>query len=554
MYVLGLSGGYGHDPAAALVQDTTILAAAEEERFIRRKHAFGQLPAHAAAYCLAAGGITLDDVDCIAIAWQPDPAPPWPTKLHEDLLAHPFFRGYRRPPVEVVSHPLAHAAVAFHASGFDEAAMLIVDGQGDGISTTLAHGTPDGIKLLRHYGIEDSIGFFFWGLTTHLGWEWGEEGKVMGLAPYGRDGHGPDAFELLPDGYAARVRPEPADGDWRRGRAALAAWRAFINEHHGAPATVRYPVDPHTQRPRRDLVLGDRERAVAAWGQAQLERVLCHLAQVVIEQTGCAKLVLGGGTAYNCAANGRLRAEPGIDDVYVFPASGDTGTSIGAALAVAGGPVVGPAPFENAALGPGFDDDDIATLLRDSGIPARRSDDVCGEAAERIADGRIVAWFQGRMELGPRALGHRSILAAPRLAATRDRVNAVKGREPWRPLAPSLLAGAAPDYLTDPRPAPFMLTATTVHEDRRDEIPAVVHVDGSCRPQTVRHDAGTRYAELLTRVGGLSGVPLVLNTSFNIGDEPIVLSPRDALRSFTTSGLDVLVIGDSIVEKPARGY
>lgn len=552
MHVLGLSGGYGHDAAAALVKDGQILAAAEEERFTRRKHAFGEVPVHAAAYCLDAGGIELGDVDCLAISWQPDHPPPWPTKAHEELFAHPFFRGQRRPPVEVVPHPIAHAAAAFWCSPFDEASILIVDGQGDGIATTLAHGTRDGIKLLDQYGIEDSLGFFYWALTTHLGWEWGEEGKVMGLAPYGARRDGPAAFDLRDDGYAARARPTGrVDGHRARGRATLAAWRQFIEEHHGAPTKARYPVDVLTRRPRHAVAIGDRERAVAAWGQDQLERLLSHLAHLVARATGSTRLVLGGGCAYNCAANGRLRAEAHIDDVYLFPASGDAGTSVGAALWVAR-PDAGPREpraLDHAAFGPGFADDDIERLLDRYGIPARRPDDVCAEAARLIASGRIVGWFQGRMELGPRALGNRSILASPRDAAVHDRVNEVKGREHWRPLAPSLLSEAAADYLTDARPAPFMLTATTVRADRRDAIPAVVHVDGSCRPQTVRRDAGTRYADLLVRLGEQTGVPVVLNTSFNIGAEPIVLSPQDAIRSFMASGLDALVIGGSVVEK-----
>jgi carbamoyltransferase len=276
----------------------------------------------------------------------------------------------------------------------------------------------------------------------------------------------------------------------------------------------------------------------------------------VVRQTGCRKLVVGGGSAYNCSVNGLLRALPEIDDVFVFPASGDAGTSLGAALAVAGAHTGLPdsSPLDHAAFGPRFDDDDIATLLRDSGVPARRSPDVAAEAAGLLAAGRVIGWFQGRAELGPRALGHRSILATPSSRGVRDRVNAIKGREAWRPLAPSLLAEAAPTYLADPRPAPFMLTATTVREEVRDQVAGIVHVDGSCRPQTVQRDSGTRYADLLARLDELTGVPVVLNTSFNIGDEPIVLSPRDAVRSFAVSGLDALVIGDSVVVKAAADH
>jgi carbamoyltransferase len=551
VFVLGLSGGYGHDPAAALVHGSTIIAAAEEERFTRRKHAFGQVPVSAAAYCLSAGGITLDEVDCIALAWQPEHPPPWPTKLHEDLLAHPLFRGQRRPRVEVVPHPLAHAAVAFRTSALEEASILVVDGQGDGISTTLAHGTRDGITLIEHYGIEQSLGFFYWALTSFLGWEWGQEGKVMGLAPYGSNGHGAHAFELFSGGYAARIDPAPAEGHWQRGRSTFSAWQQFLEREHGAPARVRYALDPMSLRPRPTVEITEREKAIAAWGQGELERVLCHVAQVLVERTGCPDLVLGGGVAYNCAANGRLRAEAGIRDLYLFPSSGDAGTSIGAAFAVAGAGKSGPDErrIEHASFGPGFDDEVIDRFLRSNGVAAHRSDDVVGEAAAMLAADQVVGWFQGRMELGPRALGSRSILASPLSRKTRDRVNAIKGREVWRPLAPSLLGSAAADYLADPRPSPFMLMATTVREDRRDRIPAVVHVDGSCRPQTVAEGAGTRFADLLARMGQEAGVPVVLNTSFNIGDEPIVLSPRDAVRSFFASGLDALVIGDSVVRK-----
>ena len=554
MRVLGLSGGYGHDPAAAVVAESRIIAAAEEERFTRRKHAFGQVPIHAAAFCLASAGIELQDVDCLAISWQPEHPPPWPTKLHEDLLAHPFFEGAGRPPVEVVSHPLAHAAVAFRSSAFEDAAILIIDGQGDGIATTLARGDGSGVEILEQYEIEDSLGFFYWAVTTHLGWEWGEEGKTMGLAPYGSAAGVPEAFDLWPDGYEARIRSERTDGHFRRGRATFSAWRQFISEHYGPPSRAQYPVDVLTQRRRRTLEITDRERELAAWGQHEFERVALHLAHVAVRRAGSRNLVLGGGSAYNCTLNGLLRAERGIDEVYVFPASGDAGTAIGAAFAVADieWQRPEPEPLDDAGFGPAFDDDDIARLLLDSGIDARRSDDVSAEAAAFIDSDKIIAWFQGRMELGPRALGNRSILASPRTAAMRDRVNAIKGREPWRPLAPSLLAEFASEYLVDSRPAPFMLTATDVRPDRREAVPAVVHVDGSCRPQTLERRPGNRYVALLTELGGLTGIPVVLNTSFNIGDEPIVLSPRDAIRSFFASGLDALMIGDSIVEKRDR--
>jgi carbamoyltransferase len=554
MYILGLSGGYGHDPAAALIKDSSIIAAAEEERFTRRKHSFGESPLCAMTYCLAAGGITLSDVDCVAIAWQPEQPPPWPTKLHKDLLAHPYFQGHRQPPIEIVSHPLSHAVAAFRSSGFDEAAILVVDGQGDGVSSTLAQGGPDGVRLLRQFEIADSLGFFYWALTSHLGWGWGEEGKVMGLAPYGGHADGPPAFDLHTDGYAARIRPAPADSHWSRGRATFAAWRRFLEDHHGAPASVRCAPDPMGWRPRGVPEITAREQSVAAWGQSEFERVMCHLAHLAVAMTGSRNLVLGGGAAYNCAMNGRLRGERGIDDVYVFPASGDAGTSVGAALAVAGssGYQPGAGSLDHAAFGPSFSDDAIDSVLRSRGIVARRSADVCAEAAALIASQRVIGWFQGRMELGPRALGCRSILASPTHLQSHTRVNAIKGREAWRPLAPSLLLDAAAEYLDDPRPAPFMLTATTVREQRRSEIPAVVHVDGSCRPQTIARDSGTRYAELLMRLEETTGVPVVLNTSFNIGAEPIVLSPLDAIRSFYSSDLDALVMGSYIVKKPTR--
>lgn len=549
MIVLGISGGYGHDAAAALVRDGEIVAVVEEERLIRRKHAYGAVPVHSVRYCLDRAGISLRDVEVLALSWDPADQPGWPTRLHETLLAHPFFAGHRAPKVEVVGHAHAHAAAAFYCSGFPDAAILTVDGQGDGVSTCLGRGDGDEIDLGQEFGIPDSLGFFYLALTNHLGFELGEEGKVMGLAAYGEPLPTADPFEFSSDGYHAVGAPRTAGSRYAMYRDVVRHWRAWCEREFGPAIPVRYPVDPLNSRARAELILGPAQERAAATGQAILQRALLHLVRLAVNRAGTRRLVFGGGVALNCSANGVIERSGLVDELYVFPASGDAGTSLGAALAVAAVSGERPTtPVESAAFGPDYPDDLLHELARSLRLPATETADVEADTAALLERGAVVGWMQGGMELGPRALGHRSILANPASLGMRVQVNAVKGREQWRPLAPSLLAQAAPGIVDARGRAPFMLTACPVKDEVRGRIPAVVHVDGTCRPQLVR-GGNPRFAGLLAALGERTGLPVVLNTSFNLAGEPLVCTPHDAIRTFFGSSLDALVLGRTIITK-----
>ncbi|GAA2682569.1 MULTISPECIES: carbamoyltransferase C-terminal domain-containing protein [Actinosynnema] len=551
MIVLGISGGLGHDAAAGLVIDGEVVACAEEERFVRRKHAYGLTPANAAMYCLDYAGITMADIDCLAVSWDPRHRhPDWPTTLHERLLGHPFFAGSPRPAVQVVGHARAHAAAAFSCSGFTDAAVLTVDGQGDAVSTTLGRGSGTELTADASFGIRDSLGFFYLALTNYLGFELGEEGKVMGLASYTTPTSTPNPFELTGDGYRSPLDVAAADSDHDTYRAVVGGWKQWFTDRFGPPAIPTYRVDPIRGRARVDLTLAPHHYEAAAAGQAELERVLLHLVELAVAGTGVRDLVIGGGVGLNCTANGVVERSGLVDRLYVFPASGDAGTGLGAALAVAAENGERPkAAIETAAFGPEFADADIAALLHELDLPSCEATDVAADTAALLDRGMVVGWVQGRMEIGPRALGNRSILALPRERRVHTAVNNIKGREQWRPLAPSILAADADRYVTAAGRAPFMLTACQVTDRAREEVPAVVHVDGSCRPQLVREETNACYAGLLDAVTAATGTPVVLNTSFNQAGEPLVCGPHDAIRSFFASGLDALVMGNSIVTK-----
>lgn len=553
MIVLGVSGGYGHDAAAALVVDGKLVALAEEERFTRVPHALAAAPVRATAYCLAYGGIELGDVDVLALSWAPGSHQHWPLDVHERLLGHPFFAGSPYPTVVTVPHATCHAAAAYLTSDLQEAAVLTVDGQGDGVSTMLGHARGSAITTIATSGIEDSLGFYYLALTNHLGFELGEEGKVMGLASYGTVDRSWTPFALN-DLAAAHMGLTglAVGGSYERYRATIASWRARFVEHFGPPRSQTYAYDSRTGRSVGMAPISDHHASVAASGQAELERVLLHLVKRVVEETGCRDLVLGGGVALNCAANGVIHRSGLIDRLAMFPASGDAGTAAGAALFASAGEhrVLSHPALVGAALGPDFDGG-VCDFLRSVGVAFEVPDDIAAATADELGMRRSVGWFQGRMEAGPRALGHRSILGAPTDRTVGARTNGIKHREAWRPFGPSLLSEAADRYLVDSGPTTFMLTAVEVRRERRDEVPAVVHVDGTCRPHTVDRDDGTPYAALLAAVGDRTGHPIVLNTSFNLAGEPLVCTPADAVRTFFTSGLDTLAIGPAIVRKPA---
>lgn len=551
MIVLGLAGGLRHDASAALVIDGCLTSLAEEERFIRSRHAHGQVPIEATAYCLTAAGITMADVDVIATSWLAEESADVQLDITTDLLSHPYFAEGRRPRMEQVAHPISHASAAYYTSGFDEATLISTDGVGDGISTLIAHARGGNIEVKRHWPISESLGLFYLGLTLYLGFRFGQEGKVMGLASYGQPDESWMPFVLHDDGgYHTGLSPLGEDRP-NYGPPLMEAWTARVEEQFGPPQRGQYAHNPRTSRLEFSAATDERQQQVAASGQRALERALLHLIESAVRETGCRNLVLGGGVGLNCTANGAIWNSGLVDQFTIFPASGDAGTSAGAALAVAAaaGERSGQA-LGSAGLGPQFSDEDIRAVLREKNVLFTEVDDIADAVADLIVDGQAVGWFQGCAEFGPRALGQRSILASPLERSMHQRVNAIKNREQWRPLAPSMSTAAAEKYLVNPGPSQFMLSACQVRDQMRDEIPAVVHVDGSYRPQILDDGAPAEYRRLLDRLAARGHPEIVMNTSFNLANEPIVHSPQDALRSFYGSGLDALAIGSMLVRKP----
>lgn len=576
MNVLGLNLARYH-PAACLIVDGTLVAMAEEERFNRIKVAEDCVPRQAAAFCLRRGGLASGEVDRVAIGWN---GGKYATHMPAFMLAN-WLRygrtdggtgerrhralGYllRFRSVELTSralealgrsgaapggdgvvisqvdHHLAHAAAAYYSSGCDEAAVLTVDGSGEDICTAVWDGRGRRLKMKSRWRLPHSLGWFYSGLTEYLGFRPNtEEGKLMGLAPYGR----PDPTlrrqlrNVLADEPPYRLDPTYL----YYGRHGYG--RVYSDRLVEMLGPARSPDEP----------LAQRHRDIAFAVQDALERVVLHIARTAVRQLGVSDLCLGGGVALNCKLNGRLRAALRPVRVHASPVCHDAGTALGAAMIAAFD--AGDDPrflMTHACWGPDFADSEVKACLRRSGLPWRRLGHALYDTvADRIARGQVVGWFQGRMEVGCRALGNRSILADPRRSDMPDVVNCrVKKREPWRPFAPSILQEKADEYVADPRPCPFMTSSFTVRPDRRGDLQAVTHVDGSSRAQTVDRSANPSYWRLIRRFEELTGVPAVLNTSFNVQGEPIVCSPQDAVRTFVSSGLDCLAMSDFFVTK-----
>jgi len=567
LYVLGIGQIGGHDSSAVLVEDGELRMAVAEERLSRRKH-HGGYPRLAVAKVLADAGITLADVEHVALVDRP-----WHRFFGRTLgwylpklLSHPTASVYHtltrevpvlldflaakrrireesggRAQVHFVQHHLAHAASAFLVSPFDESAILTWDARGELESTVLAAGRGATIETLGAARMPHSMGQFYAGVTDHLGFLAGsDEYKVMGLASYGEPVH-LDAMRRIVRFEPGRVLVNDLDYfAYQDGRGFLSE---RFSEHFGSPR-------------RRDEPVEKRHQDLAASAQAALEEVLLALARHLREATGSPRLCMAGGVALNCVANGRLRREGIFDEIFVQPAAGDDGGAIGAAYHVYNTVLGHERDFvmRTANVGPEYGNDTIERALEVCKAPYTKSDDVCAAAAEAIAAGKIVGWYQGRMEFGPRALGSRSILADPTNPGMKDLINRyVKFREEFRPFAPSVKAEAANRYFDMGADSPFMLFVVNVREEAKAKLPAITHVDGTARVQCVHRDVEPRYWRLLDEIEKRNGVPAVLNTSFNVMGEPIVCRPEEAIRCFFSSGMDVLAIGDFLVEKgPVR--
>jgi carbamoyltransferase len=531
MRILGLNAVF-HDPAAAVVVDGRVVAAAEEERFSRRKHgkrpvpfSAWELPEQSAAWCLAAAGLTPADLDAVAYSYDVSLARPADELGLDDPWDHLRIQYAQQAPafiaealpgldpavVRFVPHHHAHAASAGLAAPFGEAASHLAGRYRNGQLETLAS------QALPH-----SLGLLYEEVTAHLGFlRSSDEFKVMALASYGKPRFAAELRDLVhPDGMGG-FRTHPVD------------WAAL--------AKARAPGQPYTSD-HADL---------AASVQLVLEEVLLDLVRWLHGQTGERNLSMAGGVALNCVANSRLAQEGPFDRIWVQPAAGDAGTALGGALCLAAERGTAPAPMPDAYLGRGWTDEELAGWLDRAAWPYERPASIAAAVAGELAQDRIVAWFQGRSEYGPRALGSRSLLAHPGHQANLDRLNAVKGREEFRPVAPMVLAGEAPAIFCGPLPSPYMLFVHAVSPSWQDRIPAVVHVDGTARVQTVDRASQPLLAELLDAFLARTGLPVLVNTSLNTAGRPMVDDPRDALECFGSAPVDTLAIGPFLVRRPA---
>jgi carbamoyltransferase len=540
--VLGVNAVF-HDPAAAIVVDGEIVAAAEEERFSRRKHgkpsvAFStwELPDQAMRFCLDAAGVEPGDLD--AVAYSYDPAlgtPPGPDITADEWEAlrtlyvqrAPLFLRTSLPGldpgvVRFVGHHAAHAASATFASGFDPCGVLVLDGRGERGSHLAGAFSGGRLEVLAAQALPHSLGLLYEDLTAHLGFRRSsDEYKVMAMASYGRPAHLPAFREIVRADEAGGFTVAPVD------------FNAF------APALAP------------DVTFEQAHADLAATVQRRLEEVVIELAEWLHHRTGHRDLVLAGGVALNCVTNSRLWREGPFERVWVQPAAGDAGTALGAALQVAHELGDRPGPLRTAALGRSWDEGAIAERLVTADVAHERPDDLADTVAETLAANGVVAWFQGRSEFGPRALGHRSLLADPRDPENLARLNDVKGRESFRPVAPLVLAERAHEIFSGgPIPSPFMLFTHRVRPSWLDRIPAVVHVDGSARIQTVDREDEPLLARVLERFEARTGVPVLVNTSLNTAGRPMVDDPRDALECFGSAPVDLLAIGPFVLRRP----
>jgi len=572
VYTLGINAAY-HDCSACLVRDGIVLAAAEEERFTRIKHgkrpvpfSTWQLPYHAIDYCLAEAGIAMADVQHVAYSYDPslllgkwnrnatiqlplEPSAhassewlsPWdplflsyivnaPRQLASGAPHHlrARFRNLRHDGPfrwHFVEHHLAHEASAFLAAPFEECAVMTMDGRGELATTSYGHYQDRRYKRIKQVNLPHSLGLLYEGLTSYLGFlHSSDEYKVMALASFGKPVYAPLLREVVH--YMGDGDVEVLPVEWER---------MF------GPAR------------ERGAAFASKHMDIAASLQVVLEEIVLRMADWLHEQTGAENLAMAGGVALNCVMNARVRDRGPFKRVWVQPAAGDAGTALGAALWIDGQQRSASKrnwQMDHAFLGPVYGDDEIEAFLRQAKLRYRRAADLSAEVADLLMQDKVIGWFQGRMEFGPRALGARSILASPLEASMQQRLNQIKDREDFRPVAPVVLEEEAGNWFVDGGVSPFMVFVYDVRPDKADRIPAVRHVDGTARIQTINRAQNPAYYDLLKAFAARSGVPVLINTSFNTRGEPVVCSPRDAVESFCSTPIDVLAIGPFIVEKP----
>jgi carbamoyltransferase len=581
MNILGINAYHGN-ASAAIVCDGRLIAAVEEERFNRVKYAAG-FPAHAILYCLKEAGLTLAEIDHVAVPRNPYArlatklfyALKMPSFARErakvlvkfqgipEALARAFYIDPKKVGAKFhrIEHHQAHLASTFYCSPFERAALLSADGLGDFASTMWGTGSGSRMEIDGVVTFPHSLGLFYSAVTQYLGFmKFGDEYKVMGLAAYGepeqleqlRDivrfdaGSRSNAFHLRLD-YFSHHRTGP-EMSWAEADKTPTLGKMFSDEMEKRLGPARAP----------EQALERRHRDLAASLQTRLEEVYLGMLKKLAARTELKPICLAGGVAFNCVANGKIFDATPFEQVYVHPAAGDAGLAVGAALYVWHQILGKPRSFvmDHGYWGPEYSREEVRRAIDSSGLAEKgyviaelKEEELVKRTASIIAEGKILGWFQGRAEWGPRALGNRSILADPRRPEMKEILNQrIKHREIFRPFAPSILAEATADYFEKSHPSPFMTLAYAVRQEKRDKIPAPTHVDGTGRLQTVTREANPRYHALISAFRDITGVPVVLNTSFN-DNEPIVCRPEEAIDCFQRTQMDALVSGDFLITR-----
>jgi len=545
--VLGLNGGNDGtcDPAAALVIDGHVAAFIEEERLSRVRHARSAVPALAVDAVLREASISLDDVDAVAYGWdlphfQRIRGGQWTITDQDCIRALTRKEPRRFPSLHWVRHHDAHAASVYFWSGLASAAVLVADGRGEESSITIYRARGPDLTVVRSWPFECSLGIFYEAVTEYCGFGRFDAGKTMGLAAYGSPTK-PGAIRWDGGEILTSVKPR------MRARDVRDQWFSYLEGRYGPKVNVPTCFDPVRSRStRKDVSVAELKPHVAASAQATVENLMESLAQFALDATSERSLCISGGVGLNCVANGRL-VDRGYR-IHLQPTPHDAGVALGAAFLVAaqhGDQVIHDG---RADLGPRYSSGQIGSYLAERGLSAKEVSDPACVALNRLLDGHIIGWLQGRMEVGPRALGNRSILGLPTPGEQRARVNAIKRREHWRPLAPSLLHEETTYVFGHEQPSPYMLLSFSLTGRARDEFPAITHVDGTARPQTIMSQEGA-FSVLLQQLRKECGRGVILNTSFNGPGEPIVCTPEDAIRSFYTMPLSSLIMENFVLDK-----
>ncbi len=561
MYILGISGWFDrrHDAAASLIKDGKLIAAAEEERFTRRKHSYDTLPYNAIGFCLKKERISVDDLDYVAIYWN------FPhhykirnfkwkfneKKMIDIIFPKIYFNYKKHPKIKYINHHLSHASSAFRCSGFKKSLILVIDGQGEEYATTLWYGNGNKIEFIKGWGTKDSLGYFYETVSEYVGLEASEPGKLMGLAAYGKPSYSKKFFTISKNGYASHIskiisRRLDEEIETRK------KWKTFLRNNivkeRKIPLTFNKNISSFV---KPSLNFDKKMRNLASSAQSAIEEIILHLIRLGVEKTNCKKLCISGGVALNSLANKSILRSEIVENIFIQPASNDAGCSIGSALELyASLGYKSKIKLDNAYYGPKFSNDEILETIKKFGLSYEYYDDISGVAAELVSKNKVIGWFHGKMELGPRALGNRSILANPSNPKMKNILNKkIKFREWFRPFAPTILYSGKDEYLEHANYSPFMLFVFDVKKDKRKEVPAIVHVDGTTRPQILKKNINPKYYKLIKNIEKEISIPVVLNTSFNVKGEPIVCTPRDAIRTFYSSGLDYLVMNNYLIKK-----